>query len=84
MIQQTSLFAFKGIQSELPRRQRQVRDELAKHTDMTNKEISRALNIEINAITPRINELRKAGIVAYAQTRTCSVSGKRVLAWRVV
>ncbi|MBM7488094.1 DNA-binding Lrp family transcriptional regulator [Bradyrhizobium sp. USDA 3686] len=71
MIQATSLFAYQGIKSELPRRQRQVRDELALHADMTNGELAHALNIPINQITPRTNELRKSGIIEWSQTRPC-------------
>jgi transcription initiation factor IIE alpha subunit len=83
MIQTTSLFAYKEIQPELPRRQKQVRDELALHADMTNEELSRALNIGINKITPRVLELRKAGIVSFSQLRECRVTGYRANAWKV-
>ena len=83
IVQQTSLLAYKDIQSELPRRQRQVRDELALHTDMTNGELARALNIPINQVTPRVKELRTAGVVEFSQTRACQTTGKTCNAWRV-
>ncbi len=83
MVQSTSLFAYQGIKTELPRRQRQVRDALATQPDMTNGELAFKLHIAINQITPRVLELRKAGLVEWAQTRPCRMTGKTCHAWRV-
>jgi Mn-dependent DtxR family transcriptional regulator len=81
--QQTSLFAFIDIKPEITGRQKLVYEELQKHENMTNTEISQSLNIPINAITPRIHELRKKGLVNLATTRKCRVTGKNCCAWEV-
>jgi len=60
----TSLFAYhKHVIPTLTQRMRQVQDALAKADDMTNSELARALGWGINRVTPRIGELRDAGLV---------------------
>lgn len=83
MIQQTSLFAFKEVQPKLPRSRRKVYDQIALQADATNNELSHQLNIPINQITPRTNELRKAGLVMFARTRACKMTGKPCMAWKL-
>ncbi|CCD89879.1 conserved protein of unknown function [Bradyrhizobium sp. ORS 285] len=83
-VQTTSLFAYRDVQKKLPKKQHQVREMLALHADLTDKELARALNWDINTVTPRRGELVKAGIVEWSQTRPCAVTGKTCHAWRVV
>lgn len=83
-VQQTSLFAFEEIQPKIGKKQKAVRDMLALHADMTDKELAYALGWEINTVTPRRGELVKAGFVVWAQTRPCKRTSKRAHAWKVI
>ncbi len=86
MIQETSLEAYLEIKPKLAEKQKEVYRLLEKATragfDMTNMEIARALNWSINCVTPRVYELRHAGLVVLSQRRECSVTGRRAMAWR--
>ena len=81
--QPTSLDAyFSEILPTLGQRQREVLKEIAKHLDITNTELSDSLGIPINAITPRVNELVKKGLVVKSQIRKCKSTGRNVMAWK--
>jgi predicted transcriptional regulator len=81
-VQTTSLFAYRNeILPTLGERQKAVYDELAQHQNMTNSEIAASLHSPINTITPRVYELREAGVVVEACRRECRVTGRRVIAW---
>lgn len=85
MIQDTSRIAYREIKKKgLGERQRAVLDVIRYLKNPTNSEISKFMGIPINAITPRTNELVKAGKVIQGLKRTCKVTGKTVLTWRVV
>ena len=49
-----------------------------KHWNFTLKEIARVLDIEINAISGRVNELKKSGAVVEDPRRRCSITGRMV------
>jgi len=85
MLQQTSLIAFNNIVSGLGERQQRVIDFLNKHKgcDFTNTEIADHLLLPINCVTPRVNELRKKGLIVFSQKRYCFITGKMVMAWRL-
>lgn len=84
-LQTTSLFAYRNeVRPTLSARQEAVMDVLADHEDMTNSEIAQALGWSINRITGRTNELVKLGKVREARKRTCRVTGRTAIAWRVV
>jgi len=86
MIQQTSLIAFTEIKQSLGVRQLEVYRFLSSHLDQyfSNTELSYALELPINRITPRIYELRRAGLVKSYGKRYCRITGKEVLVWQVV
>lgn len=85
MIQQTSLFAYRNeVKPTLGARQKIIYEEIQKHEDVTNGEISASLHIPINTVTPRVNELRKLGMVVLAKTRKCRVTGRTCLSWKAV
>lgn len=85
MIQDTSRIAYREIKKKgLGERQRAVLDVIGYLKNPTNSEISKFMGIPINAITPRTNELVKHGRVIQGLKRTCQVTGKTVLTWRVV
>jgi hypothetical protein len=63
-VQQPSLFAYH--KQVIPTRSRKKAEVLAAVTgeiDITNSELAAALHWGINRVTPRINELREAGLV---------------------
>lgn len=75
--------------------QRAVYYELACYPDLTNQEIAKHLNLEINVVTPRVHELRREWLdqntgsispplVVPAGKRICRITGHRVMAWRAV
>lgn len=83
MMLDTSLDAFQSIKPELGSRQKVVFDVICHLGTPTNTEISNYLGIPINSITPRVNELRKKGLVRDAGKRECRITGSLVHCWRV-
>jgi predicted transcriptional regulator len=82
----TSLIAFTDIRPQLGDRQKQVYALLASlppFTGMTNSEIAQRLDMPINCITPRVNELRAYGKVTDNGKRHCKVTGKLAYEWRI-
>lgn len=79
----TSLDAFQSIKPELGSRQKVVWDVINYLGTPTNTEISNYLGLPINTITPRVNELRKKGLVKDAGIRVCKVTGSKVHTWRL-
>lgn len=82
MIQQTSLLAYKDLQETLGKRQLEVYNQL-KIGSATNSELSHILGVRINSITPRVYELRKKGFVERKTVRTCMVTGRKAIEWRL-
>ena len=46
--------------------------------DLTLKEISRMTGLEINAVSGRVNQMKKQGLVTEQCKRTCRISGRTV------
>lgn len=68
----TSLVSYYNILNELGKRQKEVLISLKKiNHPVNNLMVSRFMNLPINQITPRMNELRKLGIVIYHHTASC-------------
>ena len=80
----TSLDAFNEIKPELGDRQKMVLYGIKQLGCPTNLELSKYLNIPINQITPRTNELVKYGIVIECEKRECSISHRIVWSWRII
>ena len=74
--------AYHAIRPTLSNRQKQVLAYLRNHSGICNLEISDALHIPINAVTPRTFELRKMGLVERVG-ETIARTGHVVSAWRV-
>ncbi len=83
MIQQTSLVAYYDIYRKLGLLQRKVLAIIREVGPVSNLMISRYSSIPINIVTPRVNELRKIGLVVFDRKDVCEISGKRVIYWRV-
>ena len=79
----TSLDAFQSIKPELGSRQKVVFDVISYLGTPTNTEINNYLGIPINSIVPRVNELRKKGLVRDAGKRECKITGRLVHCWRI-
>ena len=62
--QETSLYAYMAELPSLSERQERVRDALLSLRCATNKEIATRLCWPINSVTPRLQELRKQGVVS--------------------
>jgi len=87
MIQETSLEAYLEVKPRLGEKQKEVYRLLKNATrvgfDMTNMEIAQALKWSINRVTPRVYELRQAGLVVLSRKRKCGVTGRRAMAWKI-
>ena len=82
----TSVQAFESrVRPTLVTRHMAVLSAMADREDWSNTELSRRLGWPINAVTPRIHELRmmKPAKVEFSQKRQCMVTGLTVKAWRI-
>ena len=85
MIRQTSLMAFREIEfrGKLGERQIQVLKVIRDNPLVNDKEISQRLNLPINVVTPRRNELVKAGYVLGCGVRPCEITGRASHVWKI-
>jgi len=83
-IQPTTRAGYDYIKPKIGNRQREVYDILLKAVrPVTNLEISKALDRPINAITPRVKELREMGIVIDCGKIKTAFSPVPSLAWAI-
>lgn len=82
-VQETSKQAYHSLE-DLSKRQRTVYENMKIIGSCTNLELSKFTGIPINQITPRTYELRHLGFVAEMEKRTCKVSGRNAIAWKVI
>jgi hypothetical protein len=75
-VQCTSIIALGSILNELNQRQIEVLKTIKVIQPCNNLQISNYLNLPINSITPRCQELRKKGIVIYHHTSACPITGR--------
>lgn len=85
-IQQTSKEAFKDIQPKVKTRHTEILNALESLGEATDSEIAFFLGKEDpNYVRPRrwelVNELK---LVCYSRKRTCRISRKMVLAWKLI
>lgn len=64
-------------------RQITVLEAIDRLQECSNSELAIALDWTINRVTPRVNELRKAGVVVESTRRMCKVTGRTVIAWKI-
>ena len=83
MIQLTSLEAYDMIVSELGTRQQQVYNIIEQHSNVSNLDISRILNIPINSVTPRVKELRDMGFVKFCCHKQDRITKRKVMCWTI-
>ena len=84
MIQETSLEAYKILEPELGNLQQIVYNTIADHPGMSNHDIARYLQWEINRATPRVKELRDKGIVFCSHYKTDLNTKRRVMCWKTI
>lgn len=92
MRQETSLAAYSSIKHELSRRHLDVLNTLYVYGDKTNEEIADLLNVKINCITGRTNELvnrvdslgHPAPLVEIKGHKVSKTTGRRVIVWGLV
>ncbi len=79
----TSKQAFEKILPELGERQLSVYKAIRKLEFTTNAMVSDYLNLPINCITPRCNELRKKGLVERSHISRCPITKKTAQYWKI-
>jgi predicted HTH transcriptional regulator len=82
MIAETSLEAYEGVKPKINNRQKIVLDVIEMNGAITNEGISEALGWPINQVTPRVNELRYAGLVG-EEGRGMNRTGYSAKLWSV-
>ena len=70
-VQTTSIISYYEVLNTLGERQKQVLLAMKHLKSANNLMVSKLLNLPINSITPRMNELRKKGILIYHETKAC-------------
>jgi predicted ArsR family transcriptional regulator len=81
-MQATSLEAFESIRDSLPERQAEVFAWLRMIQPACSLEISDFSGIPPNVVTPRMLELRKAGLVVESHRAKCR-TGRTAIYWRL-
>ena len=81
--QETSRVAFQEIEHKIGEKQKIVYDCLKDLESANNTIIAFKLGWRINTVTPRINELRKMGLVVMDCKRMCPITKKMTLFWRI-
>jgi Mn-dependent DtxR family transcriptional regulator len=84
MIQDTSISALHEEKRNHSNQKIFITNLLSVYGTLTNKEISRIAKLETSSVSGRVNDLRKEGLVSFCEKRICSISGKRVNAWRLI
>ncbi len=86
MIAQTSRQSYHDLKSdgELGRRQQEALSLVRLHPGKTAMELAKIAGwADPNRVRPRLVELAQAGHIEPAGNRTCAVTGKMCMTWRV-
>ena len=83
MIQETSFEAFYDILPTLNERHTLFYNLLKLYPGCSNHDLSRISQLPINSVTPRVNELRKKGLVVFSHHKTDRITKRRVMCWVV-
>ena len=81
-VRNTSRQAFHSL-NNLGKKQQLVYDVLLKSRSLCNIEIANRLNMPINSITPRVNELVAMGYVEESHRAVNPITNRRSIYWRV-
>jgi DNA-binding MarR family transcriptional regulator len=83
MIRATSLLAYQEVLLSLGERQIQVLKAIKEIQPCNNLMLSKKLNLPINSITPRCQELRKKGLVRYAFKQECPITKRMSMFYEI-
>lgn len=74
-VQATSIISYYEVLNTLSKRHKEVLLAM-KHLNkpVNNLMVAQFLNLPINSITPRMNELRAKGILIYYETKACPIT----------
>jgi predicted transcriptional regulator len=81
-VRDTSLIAYAEVLQNLGERQLEVYKVLHELKEANNTMISQQMNLSINNITPRINEMRKLGIVRQSKKEICPITSRLTIFWK--
>lgn len=82
----TSLEAYREIKPRLGEKQEIILGvfyEWQFRQDLTNREIADYLHTQVAYVSPRVFELREKGLLELSRKRMCSITQRRVQAWRL-
>lgn len=84
-VQETSRLSYaQDVFPVLGERQHEVYEAIRTASQsLTNSEIAHILNKPINTITPRVFELRGMQLVSEDKKRSCSITGRTAIAWKL-
>lgn len=82
-MQQTSLDAYEKALEKLGDNQRKVYEVIRFFEYATNSMIAQHLNWSINRVTPRVKELRDAGLVVEAFRTVCPITRNKAIYWKL-
>lgn len=68
----------------LGKKQKDIFLTIEKLGESTDAEIAQHLNIPINTVTPRRNELMQMDYVVHVRNRICNVTKQKVKSWGVI
>jgi hypothetical protein len=81
-VRETSIAAYHELRDDgkLTAKQQQIIDHLHRHPGavFSRLEISRAIDMPINCVAGRVNELLEKGVIEEADQRPCRISGRRI------
>ena len=60
----------------LGRQQKTILDQIKPGRDYSLRELSRLTHLEINAVSGRVNDLKKLNLLVEGEKRACTVTGK--------
>jgi DNA-binding MarR family transcriptional regulator len=78
-MRETSLLAYAEVLENLNERQIQVLKAIDKIEPCNNLMISKYLNLPINSITPRTNELNKKGLIKESKKGICPITKRTTI-----
>ena len=76
---QNSISAYRAIESELPKSQRRVFNQIAKHWPITRQDIAARLQVPINQVTGRVRELIESGAIEESGDAVADTGKRRAL-----
>lgn len=85
-VQETSIEAYREIKPKLNDMQERVIAVIYERPfmrDYTNRELAHFMGVDVCHVTGRTYELRQKGILVFNRKRMCSITQRRVLAWRL-